>query len=134
MGRSNSGPDPMTREEMLEKAGMVTREDMELVLDNAEEIERKSSRGPLAAVLGDVKMLVSLVRDFISGRYRTIPRWIAGAAAVALLYVLNPFDVVPDVIPFLGYVDDAFVIGLCLGMVRKDLRKYAAWKESPGRA
>lgn len=122
----------MTREEMIEKAGMVTREDMELVLENAGEIERKSSRGPLAAVLGDVKQLVSLVRDFLSGRYRTIPRWIAGAAAVALLYVLNPFDVVPDMIPALGYVDDAFVIGLCLSMVRKDLRKYEAWKHPAG--
>lgn len=132
MGRGRTGSDPMTSGELLEQAGRVTREEMELVLDNAEEIERKSSRGPLAAVLGDVKMLVSLVRDFISGRYRTIPRWIAGAAAVALLYVLNPFDVVPDMIPALGYVDDAFVIGLCLSMVRKDLRKYSAWKETAG--
>ena len=30
--------------------------------------------------------------------------------AAAVLYVLNPFDFIPDVVPFLGQVDDLFLI------------------------
>lgn len=125
--------DPMTRDEMLEKAGKISPEDIELILEKADEIERKASRGPLDSLLGEIRLLISMLRDYTSRRYRTPPLWMVGAAAVALLYVLNPMDVVPDIIPALGYVDDAFVVGLCLNMLRKDLRKYESWKRSGGR-
>jgi uncharacterized membrane protein YkvA (DUF1232 family) len=127
---AGKGSDPMTSEELLDRAQKVSPGDIEIVLENAREIEEKSSRGPLAAVLGDIRMLVSMVRDYASRSYRHIPFWIIGASVIGLLYILNPMDAVPDFIPFLGFVDDAFVIGLCLNLVRKDLRKYAAWKGS----
>lgn len=81
--------DPMTRDEMIEKAGRISPEDIELVLEKADEIERKSSRGPLASLLGEIKLLISMLRDYASRRYRTPPLWMVGAAAVALLYVLT---------------------------------------------
>ena len=52
------------------------------------------------------------------------------AAAFALIYVINPFDIVPDVLPFIGAVDDAAVIGACLMLVERDLRTYRSWKEN----
>lgn len=130
---ARQGSDPMTREEMLEKAQKISPEDIELVLESADEIEKKSSQGPLAAVLGDVRLLTAMVGDYLGHRYRNIPFWMIGAAVVALLYILNPLDIIPDFIPVLGFVDDAFVVGLCLNLVRKDLRKYAAWKKTVNR-
>ena len=50
------------------------------------------------------------------------------AAAFALLYVLNPFDLMPDVLPFIGAVDDAAVLGACLMLLERDLRQYRIWK------
>ena len=47
-----------------------------------------------------------------------------------LLYVINPLDIVPDVLPFLGVLDDATVIGALLMLVERDLKKYRAWKEN----
>ena len=32
------------------------------------------------------------------------------ALALAVLYVLSPLDAIPDFVPFLGFMDDAFVI------------------------
>jgi uncharacterized membrane protein YkvA (DUF1232 family) len=46
----------------------------------------------------------------------------------ALLYVLAPFDLVPDAIPGLGQLDDAAVVSVCLALVRQELVKYAAWR------
>jgi uncharacterized membrane protein YkvA (DUF1232 family) len=50
------------------------------------------------------------------------------AAAFALIYVFNPFDLVPDVLPFIGAVDDASIIAACLMMIERDLIKYRDWK------
>lgn len=32
----------------------------------------------------------------------------------AIAYMLSPFDIVPDVVPVVGQLDDAFLIALCL--------------------
>tara|TARA_B100000315_G_scaffold260337_1_gene320951 strand:- start:4182 stop:4610 length:429 start_codon:yes stop_codon:yes gene_type:complete len=36
----------------------------------------------------------------------------------ALFYVVNPFDVIPDFTPGTGYIDDCFVINLCLTKIK----------------
>ena len=48
----------------------------------------------------------------------------------ALLYVFNPFDLLPDVLPIIGAVDDAAVVGACLLLIERDLRQYRSWKEN----
>jgi uncharacterized membrane protein YkvA (DUF1232 family) len=42
--------------------------------------------------------------------------------------MINPFDLVPDVIPFVGALDDASVIAACLFLIERDLFKYREWK------
>jgi uncharacterized membrane protein YkvA (DUF1232 family) len=49
---------------------------------------------------------------------------------VALVYVINPLDIVPDAIPFIGAIDDAAVVALELALMRKDLHKYRQWREN----
>ena len=36
----------------------------------------------------------------------------------------NPFDLVPDMLPVIGQLDDVAVIGACLILVEQDLHKY----------
>ena len=40
----------------------------------------------------------------------------------ALFYVVNPFDIVPDHTPGQGYVDDEYVVSLCLRQLDKESR------------
>ena len=37
---------------------------------------------------------------------------------VALLYIISPIDVLPDVIPIIGWLDDAFLVGLLIYYLR----------------
>lgn len=76
----------------------------------------------------DLMLLMSLVKDYYQGNYRDIPYKTVSAAVVGLLYVLNPIDIIPDFIPFIGQVDDALVLGFCLRLMEKDLNKYKTWK------
>ncbi len=78
----------------------------------------------------DLLLLFSLVKDYYQGNYRDIPYKTISAAVVGLLYVINPIDIIPDFIPFIGQVDDALVLGFCLKLIQKDLLQYKAWKDS----
>ena len=84
----------------------------------------------LQAVWSDVKLLVSMVRDYVSGAYRDVPFGTIAAIAAAILYLVSPFDAIPDFIPVIGYIDDAAVIALCLRMVHNDIEQYRVWKKT----
>ncbi len=113
-----------------EGAEKITDRDVEKVVDKSEEINQKfSSRGPLKRFVEDGKLLIALVKDYRAGGYRQAPFGIIAAIVFSLIYVFNPFDLMPDVLPFIGAVDDAAVVGACLLLVEKDLKKYRNWLE-----
>jgi len=124
---------------MLEKTGeeyvkegaeKITPKDIDKAAEESEEIRKQfRARGPLKRFIEDGKVLTALVRDWRAGRYRQALYGTIAAVAFALLYVFNPFDIIPDVIPFVGALDDAAVIGACLMLVERDLKKYKSWKE-----
>ena len=111
-------------------AKKVTEADLQKVLNRQKEIEEKfSGNGPLGKFVADLKLLFSLIKDYVSGEYREIPWWSLAAIVAALLYVLSPFDSIPDFIPGIGYLDDAMVVAVCLKMVQTDLYNYKDWKK-----
>jgi len=107
----------------------VSEADLETVVQKADAIEERFRRhGPLRRVLEDGRLLLNLVRDVRAGRYPGVPYWALSAAGFALLYVLNPFDLVPDAIPVLGVLDDAAVISACYKLLEQDLHDYRLWR------
>jgi uncharacterized membrane protein YkvA (DUF1232 family) len=118
----------------LEKgAKRVTEDDVGKVLTKQKDIEDKfKTGGPLGRFIEDLKLLFSVVKDYYKGRYRRIPWFSIGSIVFALLYVLNPVDLIPDFIPVIGYVDDALVVAACLALVKQDLEDYKKWKKING--
>lgn len=113
-----------------EGAEEVTPKDIEKVDEKSEDIKKKfSARGPLKRFVVDARLLTALVRDWRAGKYRQALYGTIAAIVFGLLYVFNPFDIVPDVVPFLGVLDDATVMGALLMLVERDLNKYRSWKE-----
>lgn len=111
------------------EAQQVTERDIEKVLAKSEEIRRRfETGGPLGKFVDDFKLLIAVVRDYWKGRYKKIPFWTIAAIVATLLYVLNPFDLIPDFIPIVGQIDDAAVVAACLLMIRQDLHRYKKWK------
>jgi uncharacterized membrane protein YkvA (DUF1232 family) len=116
-------------EYVREGAEKVTEKDIEKVVTKSEDIEEKfRARGPLKRFIEDYRVLKELIRDYRGGRYRQALYGTIAAAVFALLYVFNPFDLLPDVLPFVGVVDDASVITACLMLIERDLGKYRKWK------
>ena len=117
-----------------EGAQKVTEKDVEKVVNKSEEIKKKfSGHGPLSRFIEDGKLLLSIVKDYWSGGYRQVPYGTIAASAFTLIYVLNPLDLVPDVLPVIGQVDDVAVVSACLLLLEHDLHKYKDWKLTQGK-
>ena len=114
-----------------EGAKKMTEKDVEKVVDKSEEIKKKFTiYGPLKRFIEDAKLLIALVKDYWRKSYRQVPFGVIGAIVFSLIYVFNPFDLVPDVLPIVGQVDDASVITACLMLIERDLRQYQKWRET----
>jgi uncharacterized membrane protein YkvA (DUF1232 family) len=123
-------PEKPAEEFVKEGAQKVTDKDIEKVVTKSEEIKKKFTvRGPLQRFIEDGRLLIALVKDYRSRVYRQVPYGTIAAVVFTLIYVFNPFDLVPDVLPFIGEIDDAAVVGACLLLIEQDLHKYRDWKE-----
>ena len=122
-------PENLSEEIVKDGAQNVTQKDFQKVIRRSEDILRKfSARGPLARFVEDGKLLLSIVKDYWAGAYRQVPYGVIASSVFTLIYVLNPFDMVPDVLPLIGQLDDVAVLGACLLMVEHDLHTYKDWK------
>src|SRR5687767_11787828 len=87
-------------------------------------------RGPFNESWPYLLAMVRLLRDYHRAEYRDIaaPKLIAIISAI--IYFVSPFDVIPDYVPVLGHIDDAFVVGLALKTVRAELDAFMSWETS----
>jgi uncharacterized membrane protein YkvA (DUF1232 family) len=111
-------------------APRMGEKDLVKVVDKSEEIQKKfRSRGALQRFIEDGRLLLSAVKDYWSGTYRKWPWGTMAAVVFTLIYVFDPLDLVPDVLPIIGQVDDAAVVAACLFLVENDLQGYKQWKQ-----
>lgn len=61
-----------------------------------------------ALVKGDARRL------WFALRHPDAPGWLKVGTALLLLYLVSPFDLIPETIPFLGVVDDLILLPLVI--------------------
>ena len=83
----------------------------------------------LFRVFEDFLLLFRLVRAWVRGEYRDVPRKSILWAVLAILYFLSPIDLIPDFLPG-GYLDDIAVISFVLKRIKPDLDKFKDWEKS----
>jgi uncharacterized membrane protein YkvA (DUF1232 family) len=97
---------------------------------NAYERARRHRKGPLARVWDELMSFIRLIRAWAKGSYRHAP-WKSLALIIgAILYFVSPLDAIPDIIPVLGFMDDAFIIAFVMRQVRKDIAAFRIWEAS----
>ena len=118
-------------EELIKQGSpKITEKDIVKVVDRSDEIQKKfRAPGPLQRFIEDGRLLLAVVKDYWSGTYRKLPFGTIAAIVFTLIYVFNPLDLVPDVLPIIGEVDDAAVVAACLFLIEHDLLEYKRWKQ-----
>ena len=75
-------------------------------------------------------LLGRIGKAYALGHYRDIPWKSILAVVLAILYFVNPLDLIPDMIPVAGLTDDVGVILWVYGSVSKEIRKFLEWERS----
>lgn len=79
-----------------------------------------------------LQAMLRLVRAYSRGDYLKIPRDALLTIVAAISYLVDPFDLIPDEVPFLGFVDDATVIGFAVSRTRGALDDFMIWETKAG--
>jgi uncharacterized membrane protein YkvA (DUF1232 family) len=109
------------------RAYAANRRKAEKLLDAAER-KRRAERGPVGEFTDQLNELTRLVRAWLQGRYRVVPWKTITVVLASLLYFVNPFDLLPDFVPLLGFTDDASVVAFVLASIQKDMARFRDWE------
>jgi uncharacterized membrane protein YkvA (DUF1232 family) len=71
-----------------------------------------------------------LLRAYARGEYREIPWKSLLLIVAAILYFINPIDIIPDLLPLVGLTDDFAVLFLVYRSIGDDIDKFLAWEKS----
>lgn len=83
---------------------------------NAETLVNKLCNLPhniSAAIIEKALTLYVILTD------KKTPAWARALVLVALVYLINPLDTIPDIVPVLGYTDDFSVMVLALERISR---------------
>jgi uncharacterized membrane protein YkvA (DUF1232 family) len=75
-----------------------------------------------------LQTMLRLVRAYERGEYRQLSNDVLIWIVAGLNYLVDPFDLIPDKTPFLGFVDDATVIEFVAAKTRKTLDDFMTWE------
>lgn len=67
---------------------------------------------------------------YATGKYRDISWKSILIVLAAIIYFLNPIDLIPDLIPVLGFTDDFSVLLWVYSTVGAEIDKFIAWERS----
>jgi uncharacterized membrane protein YkvA (DUF1232 family) len=82
------------------------------------------------AVKGKIEVLTRLIKSYARGHYRSVPWKTISAILAAFIYFINPFDLLPDVAPVVGFTDDFSILVWVYGSVQAEIDKFLAWEQS----
>jgi len=76
----------------------------------------------------NVRIIVRMIKAYANGSYRELP-WKSLVGLIAgIVYFVMPLDLMPDFIPFTGFLDDFTVIMLITGAFQQDIENFLLWE------
>ncbi|HLW36292.1 MAG TPA: DUF1232 domain-containing protein [Chthoniobacterales bacterium] len=87
-------------------------------------------REPFHEMWPYLQTMLRLMRAYSEGKYRDLPESTLVVIVAAIVYLVNPLDVIPDALPALGYLDDATVVSLAVRRCREALDSFMTWELS----
>jgi len=116
-----------------------SKEQAEEMIDNEEKVEElideasekaEEAKSSLKKVWHQLNMLISLLKDYMSGDYPYVSKRHILIIMAGLIYFILPLDFSPDYIPGIGYIDDAFVLSVIARQLISVTEEYETWKDN----
>ncbi len=75
-------------------------------------------------------VLGRLIKAYALGQYRDVPWKTILLIVAAVIYFVNPLDLVPDIVPLTGLTDDFAVLLWVYNSVSNEIEKFLAWEKA----
>lgn len=117
---------------ILKKAESYLKHPTQVAKLLSDSLKKASAKKGVGALAGEVwenlQLLTRMIKAASTGEYKYIstPTLVGGVAV--LIYFLMPIDVIPDVIPVIGLLDDASLLAWFMTSIKTELDKYKEWE------
>lgn len=105
-----------------------TDENISKAYDKANQVV--SDESTFSTIYEDFKLLLELIQAYAKREYTVVPKGLIISAMAAVIYFLSPLDLIADFIPFIGYMDDVYIISNVLKKLHEELQKFKTWKNT----
>jgi uncharacterized membrane protein YkvA (DUF1232 family) len=117
--------------EIKSDSSKISKDELGEIINNEKKIQEKASKlnfDKFAKLIRQLTLSLQMLKDYKTKAYSNLPWRTIALVAAAILYFINPFDIIPDFIPFLGYTDDALAFAAVFKSAQSDLFEYCKWK------
>lgn len=77
-----------------------------------------------------IRLVVRMIQAHYSGTYAAFSTRSILMLVFSLVYFITPIDLIPDIIPVLGFTDDISVLYFVLQSLSSDIENYRQWEEA----
>jgi uncharacterized membrane protein YkvA (DUF1232 family) len=84
----------------------------------------------LASAAEKFAVLGRLIKAYATGQYRNVEWKTILYIIAALIYFINPIDLIPDMLPVTGFTDDFGVLLWVYNAVGSEINKFLTWEKS----
>ena len=97
--------------------------DLEAALKIAEKVKE---------IYNAILIFAEIIREWIAGRFK-VPLSKIAIIAATLAYIVTPFDIIPDFIPFVGYIDDTAAVAFAIEKLRSVIDDFNDYLRAQGK-
>lgn len=97
---------------------------------NGDDLAKAESKSAyLDEKVDEFRLLISMGKDVCAGRYH-MNKWNLSIIAATIAYVISPLDAIPDLIPLMGWMDDATIVAYAVSKLTDEIKKYKAFTQA----
>lgn len=119
----------MTKKQFIKKYGYHAYK----ILKNKEKREvflsTVSQKNIYTESIGYFKSIANMFKDIINGTYKISIKGIL-SLLLSIAYIVIPADIILDVVPFIGFLDDITILLFLSAPIINEYRKYIAFKQT----
>ncbi|WP_299760443.1 YkvA family protein [uncultured Pontibacter sp.] len=119
---------------ILEKAEAYLKHPSEVAKLITATLKKATAKKGVGALAGEVwenlQLLSRMLKAASTGEYKGIPTATLVGGVAVLIYFLMPIDIIPDVIPVVGLLDDASLLAWFMASIKSELDKFKEWEAS----
>jgi len=117
---------------ILKKAETYLKHPSQIAQLITDSLKKASSSKGVGALAGEVwenlQLLTRMLKAAMAGEYKGIPSSTLVGGVAVLIYFITPIDLIPDMIPVIGLLDDATLLAWFMTSIKVELDKYKEWE------